>query len=80
MAVSLGILKPEWTVKYGAVFLIFFNSGLTLRSPSSGTCCHSRLYVDAGTSRHDATGERARLNNQHLIIAAQRVWILVFWL
>eukprot|EP00730_Choanoeca_flexa_P006482 TRINITY_DN12161_c1_g2_i3.p1 TRINITY_DN12161_c1_g2~~TRINITY_DN12161_c1_g2_i3.p1 ORF type:complete len:380 (+),score=47.51 TRINITY_DN12161_c1_g2_i3:65-1204(+) len=27
-----GILKPEWTVKYGAVFLIFFNSGLTLRS------------------------------------------------
>eukprot|EP00045_Choanoeca_perplexa_P007563 m.69396 g.69396 ORF g.69396 m.69396 type:complete len:403 (+) comp14123_c0_seq1:736-1944(+) len=27
-----GVLKPEWTVKYGAVFLIFFNSGLTLRS------------------------------------------------
>jgi len=29
---SSGILQPEWTVKYGAVFLIFFNSGLTLRS------------------------------------------------
>lgn len=26
----VGILKPEWTVKYGAVALIFFISGLTI--------------------------------------------------
>lgn len=27
-----GILKPEYTVKYGAVSIIFFNSGLSLRT------------------------------------------------
>eukprot|EP00055_Hartaetosiga_balthica_P006793 m.22178 g.22178 ORF g.22178 m.22178 type:complete len:358 (-) comp5429_c0_seq1:2205-3278(-) len=27
-----GPLQPEYTIKYGAVFLIFFNSGLTLKS------------------------------------------------
>ena len=28
----LGILKPEVTVKYIAVFIIFFNSGISLKS------------------------------------------------
>eukprot|EP00049_Salpingoeca_infusionum_P026135 m.23948 g.23948 ORF g.23948 m.23948 type:complete len:363 (+) comp8547_c1_seq1:250-1338(+) len=32
VGVKNGPLHPEWTVKYGAVSLIFFNSGLTLKT------------------------------------------------
>ena len=43
MCASIGVLKPEYTVKYGAVFLIFFNSGLTLKTEVLA----SRLSVPA---------------------------------
>ena len=40
METLVGPLMPEITVKYVAVFLIFFNSGLSLRTEVNRKCIH----------------------------------------
>ena len=43
-----GILKPEITVKYIAVFIIFFNSGISLKSEVSTELFYLYLHYVCG--------------------------------